>query len=59
MTKHIIQLVNLDVVIGNGCSRTVSKEVESLVFLQTSHAAVNLLTEAYNLVTNNMLKRNK
>ena len=42
----MLQEVNLDVVVGNGCSRPVGKDVESLVFLQTSHAKVNLLTKA-------------
>ena len=46
MTKSMLQEVNLDVGIGNGCSRPVGKDVESLVFLQTSHAEMNLLTEA-------------
>ena len=32
MTKFMLQEVNYDVEIGNGCSRPVGKEVESLVF---------------------------
>ena len=36
VTKSMLQEVNLDVVIGNGCKRAVSKDVESLVFLQIS-----------------------
>ena len=46
MTKPILQEVDLNAVIGNGCSIPVGKDVESLVFLPTSHAAMNLLTEA-------------
>ena len=46
MTKSMLQKVNLNVGIGNGCSRPVGKDVESLVFLQTSHAEMNFLTEA-------------
>ena len=42
----MLQEANLDLGIGNGCRRSVSKDVESLVFLQTSHAKMNLLTEA-------------
>ena len=37
---------NLDVGIGNGYSRLIGKNVESLVFLLTSHAAMSLLTES-------------
>ena len=43
----MLQEVNIDVGIGNGCSRPVGKDVESLVFLQISHAEMNLLTEAH------------
>ena len=39
----MLQEVNLDVGIGNGYSRP----VESLVFLQISHADQNLLAEAH------------
>ena len=46
MIESILQEVNHDVGIGNGCSRTVGKDVKSLVFLQTSHSEMNLLTEA-------------
>ena len=41
MTKSILQEVNLDVEIGNGCSRPVGKDVESLVFLQISYVEMN------------------
>ena len=47
MTKSMLQEVNLNVGIVNGCSRPVGKDVESLVFLQTSHAEMNLLIEAH------------
>ena len=47
MTKSIPQEVNIDMGIGNGCSRPVGKDVEPLVFLQISDTAMNLLTEAY------------
>ena len=50
MTKSMLQEVNLDVGIGNVCSRPVSKDVESLVFLQISHAEMNFLTEARSFV---------
>ena len=46
--KSILQEKNLNVGIGNGCSRPVGKNVESLVFLQTSYSAMNLLIEACN-----------
>ena len=42
----MFQEVNLVVEIGNGFSRPVGKDVESLVFLQTLHTEMNLLTEA-------------
>ena len=42
----MLQEVNLDVVIGNGCSRPMGKDVESMVILQTAQAVVALLTEA-------------
>ena len=45
VTKSILQEVNIDMVIGNGCSRPVGKDVESLVFLQKSYSAMDLLTE--------------
>ena len=38
MTKSIFWEVNLDMGIGNGCSRKVGKDVESVVFFQISHA---------------------
>ena len=47
MTKYMRQEVNLDVKIGNGCSRPMGKDVESLLFLQTLYAAMDLLTEAH------------
>ena len=37
MIKSMLQEVNLDVGIGNGYSRAVGKDVESLVFLKTSY----------------------
>ena len=46
VTKSILQEVNLGVVIGNGCIRLMGKDAESLIFLQTSHVGMNLLTEA-------------
>ena len=33
----MLQEVNLDVRLGNGCSIPVGKDIESLVFLQTSY----------------------
>ena len=44
--KSMLQEVNLNVGIGNGCSRSVGKDVEPLVFLHTSHVEMNLLTES-------------
>ena len=41
----MLQEVNLCVGIGNGCSRLVGKDVETLVLLQRSHAKMNLLTK--------------
>ena len=41
----MLQEVNLDVEISNGCSRPVGKDVGSLVFLQSLHAGIDLLTE--------------
>ena len=41
----MLQEVNLDVEIGNGCIRSMGKDAKSLVFLQTLHAGMNLLTE--------------
>ena len=46
MIKLILLEVNLDVDIGNGCSRPVGKDVEFLVFLQTPHAEMNLLSKS-------------
>ena len=46
MTKSMLYEMNLDAVIGDGCSRPVGKNVESLAFLQISHAEMNMLTEA-------------
>ena len=46
MIKSMIHKVYLDIVIGNGCSRQVDKDIEYLVFLQISHIAVNLQTGA-------------
>ena len=42
----MLQEVNLNVGIGNGYSRPVGKDVESLVFLQISYVKMNLVTEA-------------
>ena len=42
----MLQEVNLDVEIRNGFSRPVGKDVVSLVFLKTSHAEMDLITEA-------------
>ena len=39
MPKSMLQEVNIDVGIGNGCSRPVGKDVESLVLLQTSNVS--------------------
>ena len=47
VTKSMPQEVNLYMGIDKGFSRPVGKNVESLVFLQTSHAEVNLLTQAH------------
>ena len=41
----MLQAVNLDDGFGNGCSRAVGKDMESLVFLQVSYAEMNLLME--------------
>ena len=41
----MLQEVNLDVEISNEFSRPVGKDVEYLVFLQTSHAEMNFLVE--------------
>ena len=41
----MLKLVNHNLGIGNGCSRAVGKDMKSLVFLQTSHAAMILLIE--------------
>ena len=41
----MLQKVNLDVGIGNGCSKPMGKNVVSLVFLQISHASMNILTK--------------
>ena len=46
VTKSMLQEVNLNMRIGNRCSRPVGKAVESLVLLQKSHAAMYLLIEA-------------
>ena len=46
MIKSMLQGVNLNVGIANVCSRPVGKDMESLVFLQKSHAKINLLMEA-------------
>ena len=46
MIKSTLLEVNFDVGIVHGCSRPVGKDVESLVFLQTSHAEMNFLVEA-------------
>ena len=49
VTKSILQEVNLDVDIDNLWSRPVGKDAESLVFLQTSYAEINLLIEAQSI----------
>ena len=45
VAKCMLQEVNLDVVIANGCSKPVCKDVKSLFFLQI-YVAMNFLTEA-------------
>ena len=47
MIKSMLEEVNLYLGIGNRCNRLVGKDVESLVFQQLSHIAMNLLTEAH------------
>ena len=46
MEKTMLHEVNHNEVNGNECSRSVGKDVESLVFLQISHAEMNLPTKA-------------
>ena len=46
MVKSMLQEVNLNLRIGEGCNRPVGKDVESLVFLKISHTGMDSLIEA-------------
>ena len=52
----MLQEVSVDVGIGNGCGRPLGKDIESLVFLQASHAYKNLSKEAYSFGQKTLVK---